>query len=82
MIEIAMQSGDQTLAEEAFDSGLNAAEIPQTRKLEMLQRKYEFFEEISFDVSKAQSALEEYTKMLKVREPFPPSTFLPTNKSI
>lgn len=61
-----MQSGDQALAEEAFDSALKAPEVPQARKLEMLQRKYEFFEEMTFDVMKAQAALEEYTKMLKV----------------
>lgn len=66
MIELAMQSGDQALAEETFDLALQAPEVPQTRKLEMLQRKYEYFEEMTFDVTKAQSALEEYTKMLKV----------------
>lgn len=66
MIELAMQSGDQALAEEAFDSALKAPEVPQARKLEMLQRKFEFFEEMTFEVAKAQAALEEYTKMLKV----------------
>ncbi|OQR78121.1 pre-mRNA-processing factor 39-like [Tropilaelaps mercedesae] len=66
MIELAMQSGDQALAEEAFDSALKAPEVPQARKLEMLQRKFEFFEEMTCDVAKAQCALEEYTKMLKV----------------
>ena len=66
MIDLAVKSENTVLISETFKTALKATEIPQSKKLDILQRRLEYYEEMTDEVDLAQQALEEYSKMLKV----------------
>ncbi|XP_003744754.1 pre-mRNA-processing factor 39 [Galendromus occidentalis] len=68
MIDLAIKSENTVLISETFKTALKATEIPQAKKLDILQRRLEYYEEMTDEVDQAQQALEEYSKMLKLVE--------------